>query len=316
MRLGGFLIHRNNALTIGRCLGSLASVCDELVAVDTGSTDGSAELAAAAGFRVLRRPWEGYGAARAAAVPALAGCDWILFLDSDEWLEPPARAAIRRFKAAPPEVPCVALARRDWVDPPGGRFLYRSEHHVRLVRRDHARWDRTMIVHEALPPARSGRLDATLEHLFASDLQAMRRKVNEYALLWALRHHREGRRAKWPALQRVAHLFRELAIKRALLSGRPEALSLAAIISGYHARKYRILREIASGEHGALVSLLEEDRLEELFRILPDYAAGRLAGARPAAATSEAPSGALVPGERSRLLDAPPSQAAWSRPRA
>src|SRR5512138_3573203 len=114
MRLGGFVIHGDNARTLGPCLESLAAVCDDLVAVDSGSCDGSAALAAAHGFRVLRRPWEGFGAARAAAVGALTGCDWILFLDSDEWLEAPAREAIRRFKKAPPDLPYVALTRRNW----------------------------------------------------------------------------------------------------------------------------------------------------------------------------------------------------------
>lgn len=280
MRLGGFVIHGNNAVTLGRCLDSLAAVCDDLVAIDTGSTDGSAELAVARGFRVLRRPWEGYGAAREAAPPALHGCDWVFFLDSDEWLAEPARAAIRRLKAMPPAVPHVALSRRDWVDSPGGRFLYRREHHVRMVRLDHARWDRSMIVHEALPPARTVTVDAAIEHEFARDPEAMRQKVHEYALLWALRYHREGRRAKPAALQRAAHLFRELVLKRALLAGRVEALSIAAIISAYHVRKYEILEEIASGRHEDLVSLVVEGRLEELFRLVPDHAASMAAGRR------------------------------------
>src|SRR5512138_1280149 len=136
MRLGGFVIHGDNAGTLGPCLDSLAAVCDDLVAVDSCSTDGSAALAAARGFRVIRHPWEGYGAARAAAVAALPDCDWILFLDSDEWLERPALDAIRRFKESPPAEPCVKVTRRDWAALDGGpRFLYRRVHHIRLVRR-------------------------------------------------------------------------------------------------------------------------------------------------------------------------------------
>jgi len=269
MRLGGFVIHGDNASTLPRCLASLASVCDRLVAVDCGSTDGSGGLSARAGFEVLPRRWEGYGAARSAAVEALDDCDWVLFLDSDEWLEPPAIAALRALRQAPPAEPMVALTRRDWADLGEAPFLYRTEHHVRLVRRDHARWSRRMIVHEALPRGPQRRLDAAVDHLFATDLDAMRRKVDRYALLWALRFHEERRRIKWPPLQRVAHLVRELVLKRAALTGRPEAFELAAAIADYHAQKYRVLREVAEGRHDGLLRLLREDRLEALFAALP-----------------------------------------------
>lgn len=269
MRLGGYVIHGSNAGTLRPCLDSLAAVCDDLVAVDTGSADGSGAIAADRGFRVLRRRWEGYGAARAEAVAALRDCDWILFLDSDEWLEPPALDAIRRFKALPPDAPCVELTRRDWAELGGQRFLYRREHHIRLVRRDHARWHRSMIVHEALPPARTVSIGASVDHLFATTQGGMQTKVDRYALLWALRHHLDGRRAKWPPAQWVAHLFRELVLKGVLLSGRPEAWRLAVTITGYHARKYQLLREVAAGRHAGLLKLLEEDRLGELFAALP-----------------------------------------------
>ena len=282
MRLGGFVIHGNNASTLPRCLDSLAAVCDRLLAVDCGSTDGSRELTTRRGFEVLTRPWEGYGAARSAAVAALDDCDWVLFLDSDEWLEPAALDALRALKTAPPAEPLVALTRRDWADLGGAPFLYRTEHHVRLVRRDCARWSRGMIVHEALPPAPVHRLDAALEHLFVTDVPAMQRKVERYALLWALRFHEEGRRGKWPPVQRVAHLVRELLLKRAAFTGRPEAFALASSIAGYHATKYRVLREVRQGRHAALLTLLRQDRLVELFAALPP-----LPPALPSARASE-----------------------------
>lgn len=282
MRLGGYVIHSSNAGTLRPCLDALAAVCDDLVAVDTGSTDGSDALAAARGFRVVRCRWEGYGAARAQAVAALRPCDWILFLDSDEWLEEPALEAVRRFKAAPPDAPYVELIRRNWAELGGKRFLYRREHPIRLVRRDHARWDRSMIVHESLPPGRTASIGASVEHLFATSLDAMRTKEDRYALLWALRHHLDGRRAKWPPAQWIAHLFRELVMKGVLLSGRTDAWRLAVAFARYHVRKYELLREVAAGRHDALLKLLRDDRLGELF----DALAG---AARPALAPPAAP---------------------------
>jgi Glycosyl transferase family 2 len=289
MRLGGFVIHGDNAGTIRPCLDSLAAVCDELVSVDTGSGDGSSDLAAARGFKVERRPWEGYGAARAVAAEALRGCDWVLFLDSDEWFDPPALEAIRRFKLEPPDAPYVTLRRRDWADIGGQRFLYRREHHIRLVRIDHARWDRSMIIHEALPRGPTVDGEAVIEHLFATDVEAMRSKVERYALLWALRHHESGHAGKWPPLQRVAHLFRELILKGVLFRCPAEGLGLAHAIADYHVRKYELLREVAEGRHESLLALLRDGRLEELFRVLHDETGPSrpAAGVRRAVAPSE-----------------------------
>jgi glycosyltransferase involved in cell wall biosynthesis len=269
LRLGGFVIHGDNADTLGRCLDSIGAVSDELVAVDSCSRDGSAALAKDRGFRSIVHPWEGYGAARAVAAEALRGCDYLFFLDSDEWLLPDAVEAIRAWKRSTPDAPYYGLVRRDWAELPSGRFLFRTERHVRLVRADAARWDRRMIVHEALPPARTVQLPVALEHRFATDVAAMRAKVDRYALLWALRFHLEGRRAKPAWLQRVAHVAREAVLKGALLRGGVEAWRLADAVARYHARKYQLLADVRRGAHADLVRALEDGRLGELYRSLP-----------------------------------------------
>jgi (heptosyl)LPS beta-1,4-glucosyltransferase len=269
MRLGGFVIHANAAGIITPCLDSLAAVCDELVTVDTGSTDGTAALATARGFSILRRPWEGYGAARAEAVAALGGCDWVFFLDSDEWLGPEAIQAIRAVKQAPPAGPCVALPRRNWADLNGRRFVYQHEHPVRLVRREHARFERRQIVHEVVPPGHTTRVDAVIEHLYVTNVDELRAKVGRYALLWALRRQHEPKPLRSPAMQWSLHMARDLLLRQAALTGRREAFQIAAAVAEYHAAKYALLREVRAGVYQGLSSLLQEDRLEELFRILP-----------------------------------------------
>jgi (heptosyl)LPS beta-1,4-glucosyltransferase len=269
VRLGGFVIHGNSAETLGRCLDSLAAISDELVAVDSCSTDASADLVRARGARHVVHPWEGYGAARAVAVRALEGCTHVFFLDSDEWLEPGAVAALRAWKAAPTDAPYASLVRRDWAELPGRRFLFRTERHVRLVRRDAAAWEPRMIVHEALPPAPTVRLPIALEHRFATDAGLMRTKVDRYALLWALRFAAEGRRAKSPALQKVAHVAREALLKGALLRGGLDGLRLAEAVAHYHARKYALLKELKAGAYPDLVRAYAEGRLADVYRLLP-----------------------------------------------
>lgn len=269
MRLGGFVIHGDAATTLGRCLDGLAAVCDELVAVDSGATDGSAELARARGARRVMLPWQGYGAARAAAAEALRHCDYLFFLDSDEWLEPPAVEALRAWKASSPAAPAYTVIRRDWAELPTGRFLFASDPHVRLARPAHARWTRRMLVHEALSREGAAALDAVVEHRFATSLEGFRAKEERYALLWALQAQAEGRTGKWPALQAPAHALRLGVFKGALLRGGLPALRLAWGFGRYHARKYELLRALRAGAHPELVRALADDRLEMLFRMLP-----------------------------------------------
>jgi tetratricopeptide (TPR) repeat protein len=82
------MIVRNEERFLAECLASIAPVVDEIVVVDTGSTDASIAIAEAHGARVLRREWDGdFGAARNAALDAAEG-EWILYIDADERLRP------------------------------------------------------------------------------------------------------------------------------------------------------------------------------------------------------------------------------------
>ena len=265
MRLGGFVIHGDSAPTLGACLEGLAAVCDDVVAVDSGSGDGSSEVARAAGARRVSLPWRGYGAARAAAVAALEGSDYVFFLDSDEHLLPPAVESIRRWRARGPAAPYGRLLRRNWAELDGRRFVFTTERQLRLVRRDEARWTPSMIVHETLPrgPAVED-LDAWIEHRFVDASGDRRDKDEQYALLWAVRALDEGWRRKRPGWQRVAHAARAALLKGALFRGGWRGASLAWSAARYHERKYQLLAQLQRGAHPELIAALRAGRLEEL----------------------------------------------------
>lgn len=81
------LIARDEALCISRCLESVSPLVDEMIVVDTGSTDNTADLARKAGARVHEFSWcDDFSAARNAALE-FASADWNLVLDADEWIE-------------------------------------------------------------------------------------------------------------------------------------------------------------------------------------------------------------------------------------
>jgi tetratricopeptide (TPR) repeat protein len=86
MRLSLCMIVRDEQEMLPRCLTAAAGVVDEIVIVDTGSTDATVEIARAHGARVIERPWTGsFAEARNVGLDAASG-DWLLVLDADEVL--------------------------------------------------------------------------------------------------------------------------------------------------------------------------------------------------------------------------------------
>jgi glycosyltransferase involved in cell wall biosynthesis len=86
LRLSLCMIVRDEEQMLPRCLEAVAAVVDEIVVVDTGSTDATIEIARSFGARVLERAWEGsFARARNVSFDA-AGGDWLMYLDADELL--------------------------------------------------------------------------------------------------------------------------------------------------------------------------------------------------------------------------------------
>jgi glycosyltransferase involved in cell wall biosynthesis/Tfp pilus assembly protein PilF len=85
-RISLCMIVKDEEDNLGRCLRSVEGTVDEIIVVDTGSTDGSVAIAERHGARVIHEPWKGdFAAARNVGIDAATG-EWILFLDADEEL--------------------------------------------------------------------------------------------------------------------------------------------------------------------------------------------------------------------------------------
>lgn len=97
-RVSCTIIAKNEADRIGRAILSVRGLVDEVVVVDSGSTDDTRALAESLGARVIHNDWVGYGPQKRFAEDA-ARNDWILNLDADEWLSEPLREDIRALLA-------------------------------------------------------------------------------------------------------------------------------------------------------------------------------------------------------------------------
>ena len=106
------MIVRDEAAQIEACLRSVQGFADELVVVDTGSTDNTVALAQALGARVEQIEWPGdFAPARNQALEFVSG-DWVLVLDADEQLRPEAIAPLRALMAQP-DVLVINLLRHE-----------------------------------------------------------------------------------------------------------------------------------------------------------------------------------------------------------
>lgn len=187
------LITRNAAAVIEACLDSLA-FADEIVVVDSASTDATAEIAARKGARVVQKEWLGFGRQKQFAVEQ-ASHDWVLCLDADERVSPQLAASIRSALAAPVS-PVYRMARRNRFL---GRWLSHGEGYPdwspRLFNRMNARWSDDLVHEKVLFAVTPGTLGGDLMHDSADDLTTYLERQNRYTTLAARQAFEQGRSA-------------------------------------------------------------------------------------------------------------------------
>jgi glycosyltransferase involved in cell wall biosynthesis len=187
------IITRNAAGQLGACLDS-AAFADETLVLDSGSDDGTAELAAARGARVIQKEWLGFGPQKQYAVAA-ARHNWVLCLDADERVSEPLRANILAALAAP--------AANAYAMPRCNRFMGRWLRHgegypdwsLRLFDRRHAHWSDDAVHEKVLTDAPAARLEGDLLHDSAETLAGYLDKQNRYTSMQAEALFEAGRRA-------------------------------------------------------------------------------------------------------------------------
>ena len=199
-RLSICVITFNEAHDLPRLLKSVEGIAEDIVVIDSGSTDATVEIAQAAGAHVLTRPWTNYAEQKNHAAAAAIE-DWILLLDADEELSDELRQSILKWKAAPPQCPVYEMPRLAWFL---GAWIHHSRWYPDWQRRlyDRRTAQFSGAIHESLQFQGSvGRLHGDLLHYTVRNLQEQRQKSEEYSTLSARAMFESGRRewraAKW-----------------------------------------------------------------------------------------------------------------------
>ena len=201
------VIARDEADFVEGCLASVAWADERLVVLDSATTDETGALAAAAGARVVERPWVSFQHQRNVAL-GLAGCDWVLFVDGDERVPPSLAREVRACLDAlgaghghhgqRPDTRGFWIPRRNviagvWVKHAG----WWPDPQLRLLHRLSACYVESGQVHEvAQIDGPTGTLTEPLLHLNYETFAEFRAKQRQYAVLEARTLWERGVRAK------------------------------------------------------------------------------------------------------------------------
>lgn len=248
-RLSACLITLNEEHNLPRVLKSLEGIADEVVVVDSGSTDGTAEIAREHGAQFFERAWTNYSEQKNYAAEHATN-DWVLSLDADEEVSCVLQTSLLEWKKHEPAFSVYEVARKTWYL---GAWIEHSgwypDFQRRLYRRDAAIF--AGIIHEALRfDGAPGRLYGDLLHYTVRSLAEHEANVEKYTTLAARQMFESGKRtwkgALW--LGTPWSWFQNFFLRGGILDGHRGAL-----ISRMAARSVRL-------KYAKLGRLVEDER--------------------------------------------------------
>ena len=239
-RLSVVLLTRNEIHNIGACLRSVA-FADEVVVVDSGSSDGTVEAARAAGAVVLQTgDWPGFGPQKNRALDAATG-DWVFSIDADEQVSPALADTIRSAIHSGKYEAWTNNRRSSYC----GQYMSHSgwypDRVVRLFRRDKARFSDDIVHERVVTQGPVGRLEGDLLHDSMPHFESVIDKLDRYSTAGALALMRKG--VKGSLAKALGHgwwaFVRTYVLKLGFLDGR---LGLALALSNAEGTYYRYMK--------------------------------------------------------------------------
>lgn len=248
MSVSAMIITKNNGSTIGRCLASLAWA-DEIIVIDSGSTDRTLDICREAGAKVFSMDWPGFATQRNRGIEQTSGV-WVLALDADEWVPDALRLEIEEVTRAASAMAAYRIPRLSSFC---GRFMRHSgwwpDYVSRLVRRGAARYEGGLVHDHLVPDGPVGRLRNHLLHEPFTDLDAVLGKMNAYSSGLAREMHARGEQSGLPraVLHAAWTFFRTYVLRAGFLDGR-EGFMLAVSNAEGTYYKYLKLMLLARGK--------------------------------------------------------------------
>lgn len=227
VHLSAVIITKNEANKITACLESLG-FCDEILVVDSGSSDETVSLCQQLGARVIYQEWLGYGAQKGFAV-SRAAHDWVICVDADERVSEALRSSIESA-IDNPAYGAYEMPRCNFFL---GRWLRHGEgypdYSLRLFNRNNAQWSDDRIHEKVVASVEVGRLSGDLLHESSETIEQYLNKQNRYTSLQAEDLVARGKKvtATKLLLSPLIRFIKFYVVRRGFLDGVPGMLHIA-----------------------------------------------------------------------------------------
>ena len=241
MTLSVILITKNEAERLPRCLESVRELADEIVVLDSGSTDATLEIARRYTDKVYSRPdWPGFGPQQNRVLD-MAGGDWVLSLDADEWLTPELAAEVRAVLQAPAAAVYEIPRLSSFCGRPMRHSGWWPDYVARLFKRGSARFSDDLVHERLVFEGTAVQLHSPLQHESVRKLEEVLDKVDRYSTAGAEQARSKGKQGGLgkAVLHGTWAFLRAYVIKRGFLDGR-EGFILA--VSSAEGTYYRYLK--------------------------------------------------------------------------
>jgi glycosyltransferase involved in cell wall biosynthesis len=240
--LSAIVITRNEAHNLHDCLQSMQGLVDEIIVVDSQSTDATVSIAQQHGAKVAQpADWPGFGPQKNRALD-MATCDWVFSIDADERVTPELAAEIKQVLQANPSGVAYKLPRLSFYC---GKFIHHSgwqpDYVVRLFKRDTAKFSDDLVHERVVTQQPVHALKNHLLHYSYLGFSQVLQKVDAYSSASAKQAYARGKRSSvWGALGHGSWaFFRTYVIRRGFLDG---AHGLALAISNAETSYYKYLK--------------------------------------------------------------------------
>jgi glycosyltransferase involved in cell wall biosynthesis len=246
------VITKNEEEAIGRCLSSLNCV-DDIVVVDSGSTDRTVEIARAHGAHVVSTTdWPGFGPQKSRALNLARG-DWVISLDADEWVDASFIAQIKKAIAEPNAPDAYQTPRRSRFC---GKIIrhggWSPDYVVRLFRRGRARFSNDLVHEGLIVDGLIRRLNVRIEHDCITSWADAEDKIQRYSIVAAQQLAARGfRGSDFKASLHGWTAFLKAYVYRAGFLDGAAGWGVAEYNRRYADAKWRRLAEYSRGQHPA-----------------------------------------------------------------
>jgi glycosyltransferase involved in cell wall biosynthesis len=244
------IVARGEERTIAKVLAAVQSIADEIVFLDSGSTDRTPEIAKSFGVHFYQQEWLGYAEQKNKAIDLAAG-EWILSLDGDEVLTPALVEEIRQLMrhGPPTQIAGYKIPRVLYI---GGRPVrgggFYPDAQLRLIRKGQGRFQ-PRVVHESIKVEGKVRhLKHDMLHYAYTDVAQFAETMDHYARLSAQHYFETG--YSWWSASELADIFKPCwtffyrqIVRGGIFLG-ALCWKLNVIYAGYVRKKVRYLREL------------------------------------------------------------------------